>query len=228
MFIISFISAHNPDQETIEWKQYFRIGTVYSEDSNIGYAGYGRLKRSTEYTFKDIRFFGHFFNKDTEIRIRQKSSRRFLTFDNIYSFNTLTFEKNTILNVDLRYHYNQGIGLFLQKGNAGNTTLEMGLAFDNSDYLNTEQKTAYIRSGCSLDRTINQISTKLEIDYFYQISEIVDSASLSRYQILGEWRWSLNINVGFITGFTWDIQNTESNPSVFFTISYLRLIDWTF
>ena len=75
--------SHDLSKEQLEWKQYYRIGSVFSASSDPGISGYSRLKRTTKYTFRDIRFFGHFFNKDTEIRIRQKSSRRFLTFESI-------------------------------------------------------------------------------------------------------------------------------------------------
>ena len=222
------IFAHDPDNELLKWKQYYRVGTVYSATSNTGVTGYSRLKRTTKYTFRDVRFFGHFFNKDTEIRIRQKSSRRFLTFNSIYSFNTLLYERNTILNVDLRYHYNQGLGWFIQKSESGNLTLETGVAFDNSDYLNTQQKTTYARGGFSFDRTMKSLSTKFEIDYYYQISDIIGSSSLSRTQVLNELQWNINNKLGLMMGFTWDIQQKKSDPSMFLTISFYDLIDWTF
>ena len=200
---------------------------MFSASSDAGISGYGRLKRTTKYTFKDIRFFGHFFNKDTEIRIRQKSSRRFLTFESIYSFNTLLYEKNTILNVNLRYHYNQGLGWFIQRSKSGNMTLEAGVAFDNSDYLNNQQKTTYGRGGLSFDRTMRSLSTKFEIDYYYQISQIVDSSSLSRIQILNELQWAVNSRFGLMGGFTWDIQEGDSDPSIFLTISFIDPLNWS-
>ena len=226
--ITTSVFAHDPDKEVLEWKQYYRMGAVYSVNSNTGITGYSRLKRTTKYTFRDMRFFGHFFNKDTEIRIRQKSSRRFLTFNSIYSFNTLLYERNTILNVDLRYHYNQGLGWFLQRSKLGNLTLETGVAFDNSDYLNTQQKTTYARGGFSFDRTMRSLSTKLEIDYYYQISDIIAYSSLSRLQILSELKWAINNKLGLMAGFTWDIQEEDSDPSIFLTISFINPLYWTF
>ena len=219
--------SHDPNKEQLEWKQYYRIGSVFSASSNAGVSGYGRLKRTTKYTFRDIRFFGHFFNKDTEIKIRQKSSRQFLTFDSIYSFNTLLYEKNTILNVNLRYHYNQGLGWFMQRSKSGNMTLETGVAFDNSDYLNNQQKTTYGRGGLSFDRTMRSLSTKFEIDYYYQISEIVASSSLSRIQVLSELQWAVNSRIGLMGGFTWDIQEEDSDPSIFLTISFIDPLNWS-
>ena len=225
--IVSCALSHDPNKEQLEWKQYYRIGSVFSASSNAGVSGYGRLKRTTKYTFRDIRFFGHFFNKDTEIRIRQKSSRQFLTFDSIYSFNTLLYEKNTILNVNLRYHYNQGVGWFMQRSKSGNMTLETGVAFDNSDYLNNQQKTTYGRGGLSFDRTMKSLSTKFEIDYYYQISEIVASSSLSRIQVLSELQWAVNSRIGLMGGFTWDIQEEDSDPSIFLTISFIDPLNWS-
>ena len=228
LLIVPCLFAHDPEKERLKWAQYYRIGSVYSESSKTGITGYARLKRTTVYTFKDIRFFGHFFETETEIRIRQKSSRRFLSIDRIYSFNTLIYEKNTFLNVNLRYHFNQGIGWLMRNSESGNMTLEMGIAFDNSDFLNTEQKTSYARGGYSVDYNMNLFSTKFEIDYFYQLSEVVGSSSLSRFQILGELQWSYGKNWGVITGFTQDIQKDNSDPSIFLTISVRKPLNWYF
>ena len=233
-FILLFSSiyalsyAHDPDKDNLNWKQYYRFGSVYSESSNIGYSSYGRLKRTTAYTFRDIRFFGHFFENDSEIRLRHKYSRRFLTIDHIYSYSTLIYEKNTILNVDLRYHLNQGLGYFLRKNDFGNMTLELGVAFDNSDYLNAEQKTTYIRGACSIDHKLKSFSSKLEVDYFYQISEVELHSSLSRFQIVGEFEWLVSNVLGIISGLTWDIQDEDSSPSMFFTLSIAKPVDWRF
>ena len=228
IFLTSILLAHDPDKENLKWRHYYRLGTVYSQMPKIGAAGYARLKRTTKNTFKDIRFFGHVFENDTEIRIRQKSSRRFLSLKQFYSFNTLIYEKNTIINVDLRYHYNQGLGYIIKNNNSGNTTLEMGVAFDNSDYLNTEQKTTYARAGCSTDHALNFLSAKFEIDYFYQLSEVINSKNLSRFQILTEAKWDLNGKVGLIAGFTCDIQNKNPDPSFFLTISFNEVLNWIF
>ena len=133
---ISFSYSHDLDKENLDWRQYYRLGSVYSGSSDIGHSWYGRLKRTTSFTFRDIRFFGHFYKSDSEIRLRHKYSRRFLSIDNIYSYSTLLYERNTSLNVDLRYHLNQGLGYLLRSKNNGNMTVELGVAFDNSDYLN--------------------------------------------------------------------------------------------
>ena len=228
LLVLPYIFAHDPEKEHLKWAQYYRMGAVASETSTTGITGYARLKRTTDYTFKDVRFFGHFFETDTEIRIRQKSSRRLLSINRFYSFNTLIYEKNTFLNVNLRYHFNQGIGWLMRNSESGNMTLEMGIAFDNSDFLNTEQKTSYIRGGYSVDYNMNLFSTKFEIDYFHQISEVIGYTSLSRVQILGELQWSFGNNWGLITGFTQDIQKNKSDPSIFLTVSFTQPLNWSF
>jgi len=224
--MLNSLYSHDPGKDNLDWKQYYRLGSVYSESSDMGYTGYGRLKRTTFLTFRDIRFFGHFFKEDSEIRLRHKYSRRFLSLEKIYSYSTLIYEKNTNLNVKLRYHLNQGLGYFIRKSNSGNITLELGVAFDNSDYLNTEQKTTYIRGGFSIDQAVKTFSTKFEVDYFYQLSEVGLNSSLSRFQILGEAKWSINNNLGVISGFTWDIQSEESSPSAFLTLSLIKPVTW--
>ena len=130
----SFVIGHDTIKKNPKWKQYYRYGTVISEKSKLGITGYLRLKRITKSTFKDVRIFSHLYKNNTELKFRYKSSQRFLSFRSLYSFNTLYYEKNSILGVNLRYHLNQGLGLIVNEGKLGNS----GVAFDNSDYLNTE------------------------------------------------------------------------------------------
>ena len=223
---ISFIKAHNPDTEKIQWAQYYRLGLVYSETPNYGIAGYSRLKRTTDRTFNDIRIFSHIFERDSEIRLRSKSSRRLFTFNKFYSFSALIYERNTIIDINLRYHYNQGIGYVLEKSEGGNTTIETGIAFDNSDYLNTVQKTTYFRCGGSVDQNYVDFSLKFEIDYYYQVSKNLYETDLSRFQILAEAKWNLKKNIGVITGVTCDINDNEPDPSLFLTVSFSNPLDW--
>ena len=226
LLAISFITAHDPNKENIQWTQHYRLGSVYSKTPTSGIAGYARLKRTTENTFNDIRLFTHIFLKDSEVKIRNKSSRRFLSLNELYSFNTLMYEKNTIIDVDLRYHYNQGLGYILRSTDKGNITMETGFAFDNSDYLNTQQKTTYIRGATSIDQDIINLSLKFEIDYYYQVNENIDKVDLSRFQILAESQRNLKKRIGIITGFTCDIHDNEPNYSFFLTISFSDPIGW--
>ena len=227
MFLTSLATGNNSTKDNLKWKQYFRIGTVSSENLQLGIAGYLRLKRTTEATFKDIRLFSHLYKNNRELKLRYKSSQRFLSFRSLYSFNTLYYEKNSILGVNLRYHLNQGLGLIVNENTFGNSTIEAGAAFDNSDYLNTEQKTTYARLAMSFDRKFHSISTRVEIDYFYQINEIYDNTNLSRLELLNEYEWGLTKHLGLIAGFTWTIQNNNKPLSYFITISYEDPLSWT-
>ena len=74
---------------------------------------------------------------------------------------------------------------------------------------------------------MRSLSTKFEIDYYYQISQIVDSSSLSRIQILSELQWAVNSRFGLMGGFTWDIQEGDSDPSIFLTISFSDPLNWS-
>ena len=227
MFLTSLATGNNSTKDNLKWKQYFRIGTVSSENLQLGIAGYLRLKRTTEATFKDIRLFSHLYKNNRELKLRYKSSQRFLSFRSLYSFNTLCYEKNSILGVNLRYHLNQGLGLIVNENTFGNATIEAGAAFDNSDYLNTEQKTTYARLAMSFDRKFYIVSTKVEIDYFYQISQIYDNTNLSRLELLNEYEWGFSKHLGLIACLTWTNQNNNKPPSYFITISYKDPLSWT-
>ena len=226
----SIVFAHNPNAELPDWKQYTRLGIVNSGMENPGVATYLRLKRTTSYTFQDIRIYGHYFKDNQEIRVRQKTSRRFMSFNWLYSFNTLIYEKNTFIDVNLRYHFNQGLGWLIRNSESGNMTAELGIAFDNSDYLNTKQKTSYARGGFTADKKMGQYETKIEVDYLHQVSKQVDD--LSRIQLVAEAQWSIKKRVAFIIGFTEDLLKDESfnigTPSVFLTFSIKRPLNWTF
>ena len=168
--------GHDPELESVEWKQYYRIGLVQSNLFNSGLKGFSRLKRTTLKTFKDLRFYIHNYDKETEIRTRYKSSRRFMKYDDIYFFSTIVYEKNTIANGNLRYLYNQGIGHFISNKNNYNCTYELGLAYDNSDYLNSQIRTSFLKNSISLDVFSRNIKGKLEVDHFNQISEKIHKA----------------------------------------------------
>tara|TARA_B100001250_G_scaffold414370_1_gene452284 strand:+ start:3456 stop:4178 length:723 start_codon:yes stop_codon:yes gene_type:complete len=230
---LSLVFGHNPDTEFPNWKQYFRLGAVQTETSSPpGFASYVRLNRTTPSIFQDVRFYGHFFKDNQEIRVRQKTSRHFMSFDWLYSFNTLIYEKNTFIDVNLRYHFNQGFGWLIRNSEGGNMTAELGIAFDNSDYLNTNRKTSYARSGFTIDKKMGQFETKIEMDYFHQVSKQVDNTDLSRIKLVAETHWPIKKGCAFIIGFTEDFLKDESfkieNPSVFLTFSFKQALNWTF
>ena len=64
----------------------------------------------------------------------------------------------------------------------GHVITEISHAYDMSDYLNNNRKTSYARSGIYWDYSSKFFGSKLEFEYFYQISEVVEE-NLSRTQI---------------------------------------------
>lgn len=233
ILFLSLVFAHDPDAELPDWKQYLRFGIVNAGSNSTGLASYARLKRTSPRSFRDLRFYGHYFKDDTDIRLRLKTSRMFLSFDWLYSFNTLIYEKNTFIDVNLRYHYNQGLGWLIRNSADGNMmTFELGIAFDNSDYLNTEQKTSYAKSGFTADRDFGPLHTKIEMDYFHQVSKQVDDTDLSRIQLVSEAQLSIKKGTALIFGFTQDFPLDESfnfeTASVFLTFALKQPLNWTF
>ena len=219
--------GHDPELESVEWKQYYRIGLVQSNLFNSGLKGFSRLKRTTLKTFKDLRFYIHNYDKETEIRTRYKSSRRFMKYDDIYFFSTIVYEKNTIANGNLRYLYNQGIGHFITDKNNYNLTYELGLAYDNSDYLNSQVRTSFLKNSISLDVFSRNIKGKLEVDHFNQISEKIHNESLSRLQILGEFQLSINNLFDIVIGSFQEYQNKKIiHNSISMAFSISKPINW--
>ena len=107
-FTLSILLAHNPDSDNIQWKDYIRFGGVNNGTINqTGVATYYRIKRVTNNTFRDIRFFGHFFDSSPDLRVRTKSSNKYDFNNSVYHFNTYVYHKS---GKNFRYHFNQGIG----------------------------------------------------------------------------------------------------------------------
>lgn len=219
--------GHDPELESVEWKQYYRIGLVQSNLFNSGLKSFSRLKRTTLKTFKDLRFYIHNYDKETEIRTRYKSSRRFMKYDDIYFFTTIVYEKNTVANGNLRYLYNQGIGHFITDKNNYNLTYELGLAYDNSDYLNSQIRTSFLKNSISLDVFSRNIKGKLEVDHFNQISEKIHNESLSRLQILGEFQLSINNLFDIVIGSFQEYENKKIiHNSISMAFSISKPINW--
>ena len=219
--------GHDPELESVEWRQYYRIGLVQSNLFNSGLKGFSRLKRTTLKTFKDLRFYIHNYDKETEIRTRYKSSRRFMKYDDIYFFSTIVYEKNTVANGNLRYLYNQGVGHFIADKNNYNLTYELGLAYDNSDYLNSQIRTSFLKNSISLDVFSRNIKGKLEVDHFNQISDKIHNKSLSRLQILGEFQLSINNLFDIVIGSFQEYQNKKIiHNSISMAFSISKPINW--
>ena len=182
--MFSFLLAHNPNAENIEWKDYARFGVVSRTaiKSQFGFSTYYRIKRLSPYTFRDVRFYGHLFDESPNLRIRTKSSNKYDFNPRLYHFTTYVYHKS---GKHLRYHFNQGIGRLSQKIEDGNMTFEIGWAYDKSDYIETDEKTTYLKTASTMDKNWEKISAKIELEYFFQISKQIDS-NLSRSQTIIE------------------------------------------
>ena len=224
---LSIALGHDPEAESLKWKQYYRIGLVQSNIFDSGLKGFSRLKRTTVKTFKDLRFYIHSYDKETEIRTRYKSSRRLMKYDDIYFFNTILYEKNTLTNDNLRYLYNQGVGYFISNRNNCNLTFELGPAFDNSDYLNSQIRTTFLKNSFSFDVFLKNVKGKLEVDYFNQINKKINNKALHRLQILGDFRLSINSLFDVIIGNFQEYQNKKiMNNSISIAFSISKPINW--
>ena len=211
-FTLSFLLAHNPEKENIKWKDYARLGGVNNTTLNqTGIATYYRIKRITDNTFRDFRFFGHFFDLSSDLRIRTKSSNKYDFNPNLYHFTTYVYHKS---GENLRYHFNQGMGAIFNNASNGNKTFEIGWAYDKSDYLESDEKTTYIKGAGTLDKDWDKIQTKLEVEYFHQISEQLEF-DLSRFQTILELQYHPNKKWGFTIGIVKEnySQSGENNIS---------------
>jgi len=179
--LLSFVYAQS---DSTKWRQYSRIGSV-SVDSTSGVFGFLRLNRKTNATYKDLRLFAYGIQNQSFIYLRYKSSNKYGTNSKFYRYTITSVRKNTRVDMDLQYHYNQGFGYFANQYKNGLINIEIGHGFDMSDYLNATRKTSYLKGGVFWDHNTAWFSSKLEFEHFQQISEIVES-NLSRNQYIFE------------------------------------------
>lgn len=239
LILFSNLLGHEPKKDIPQWTVYGRGGLVNVSKNKLGGAAYSRLKRTTNYTFRDVRLYANIFGSDEDIRFRQKSSRIFVTLPWLYNFTTASYQRNTLIDVALRYHYNQGLGVLIQNTENGNTTTEMGMAYDMSDYIENDHKSSYLKRKTSYlkfafthDKDFQKISTKIEFDYFYQISDI-NVYDLSRIQILGELQLRLHRNLRLISGLYQEIpkniiEHRNKNILLYITLDWNKKIQWFF
>ena len=70
--------------------------------NQFGFSTYYRIKRVSYNTFRDMRFYGHFFDESPDLRIRTKSSNRYDFNPRLYHFTTYVYHKS---GENLRYHF---------------------------------------------------------------------------------------------------------------------------
>jgi len=229
---IAVLWAHDPEADSPHWKTYLRGGLVNIDQNSLGLATYFRIKRTTNYTFGDVRLYAHIFETDQDIRVRYKSSRIPIRLPWLYNFTTVSYQRNTLVDVKLRYHYNQGLGWFIRKTDSGNMTAEMGIAYDMSDYLEDTRKTTYLKSAFTYDKSVRNIDAKLELDYFYQISDEVNEKNQSRFQILGELYWNIYQNLKLIGGMYQELPSdksyNEQRVLLYFALGFNKPLEWNY
>ena len=184
IFFLVGITILSAQADSVVWKHYARGGIVIA-DSTSGGLGYYRINRRSETIFRDLRLFAYGLKNDAFIYLRYKSSDKYKTHPKFYRYTTTSYRKNTRAGVDLQYHFNQGLGMFVKKYKSGLMNLEIGHAFDMSNYLNETRKTSYDKTAFFWDHDGSGFSTKLELEHFRQISEInVNNLSRNQYMFV--------------------------------------------
>ena len=182
IIFLLFFTTVTGQADSTNWKHYFRLGAA-GVDSSTGAFGYYRLNMQNKTAFRDLRFFSYSLDQNSFVHLRYKSSDKYISRPNFYRYTITSFRKNTRANLNLQYHFNQGFGYFIKDYDNGLINAELGHAFDTSDYLNATRKTSYLKTGIFWDHNTNYFSSKFEIEYFEQISEVVEN-KLSRGQYL--------------------------------------------
>jgi len=226
VLLLTIIFPHQID-DPIKWKQYYRASYIVNESHDYGLGGYFRLKRTTKYTFKDLRVFLHFVEGESYKKIRYKDSSKFRDWTRFYNYTTVAIDQNSKIGVDLRYHGNQGIGLFIKNFEDGHINAEVGLAYDISDYLNDSAKTSYLKSGIYWDQKLNDYEIKFEIENYKQITDVLIE-DLSRTEILFEIYVPIRNNLRVVLGYEYEDfnnSNNSMNSSVFLSIAYYDIFN---
>ncbi len=217
--------------DSAKWKHYVRGGGVHVTNDN-GLSGYYRLNRSSNYSFGDLRLYLYGLRDNSYVFIRYKSSSKYRKWPRFYRFSTIAYQKNTKAGVALRYHFNQGLGLFVLPYSKGHIITEIAHAYDMSDYLNDNRRTSYARGGLYWDHDTKLFNTKLEVEYFYQISEEVEE-NLSRTQAMAE--VIIPITKGFSAIIIYEIESYRdldiavaiNKGSLSFSLGWKGTIPWT-
>ncbi len=209
------------------WKKYFRTSYIVNESHDYGLGGYFRVKRTTRYTFKDLRVYLHFIEGESYKKIRYKDSSKFREWESFYNYTTVSIDQNSKIGVNLRYHGNQGVGLFVKDFKNGHINTEIGLAYDISDYLNDSAKTSYFKSGIYWDQKFTDYEVKFEIENYKQITDVIID-DLSRTEILLEIYFPIQNNLRVILGYEYEDFNSSINSinsSIFLSIAYYDVLN---
>ena len=216
IIFLLFFTTVTGQADSTNWKHYFRLGAA-GVDSSTGAFGYYRLNMQNKTAFRDLRFFSYSLDKNSFVHLRYKSSDKYISRPNFYRYTITSFRKNTRANLNLQYHFNQGFGYFIKDYDNGLINAELGHAFDTSDYLNATRKTSYLKTGIFWDHNTNYFSSKLEIEYFEQISEVIEN-KLSRGQYLLQLIIPMNknyfVNINFEKEEFFDKNQTDASSII--------------
>jgi hypothetical protein len=228
LFALSYLFAHNPEDKNIVWNNFIRLGVVHNAEINRnGLSSLYRIKRINDNTFRDLRIYAHFFESVSDIRIRSKSSNKYDFNSNLYHFTTYVYHKS---GENLRYHFNQGIGALIKNKKEGNITSEIGWAYDKSDFIESDEKTTYLKSAITIDRNFSNFKTKAELEYYHQISEVF-LFNLSRFETILEFQFLINENWSTVFGIDREVYTESSNRfridpiTVYISINRKGLLD---
>ena len=225
------VMGQDASTDSAKWKHYVRGGGVQVTNDK-GLSGYYRLNRSSNYSFGDLRLYLYGLQDNSYVFIRYKSSSKYRKWPRFYRFSTIAYQKNTQAGVALRYHFNQGLGLFVLPYSKGHIITEIAHAYDMSDYLNDNRRTSYARGGLYWDHDTKLFNAKLEVEYFHQISEEVEE-NLSRTQAMAEVIFP--ITKGFSAIIIYEIESYRdldiavaiNKGSLSFSLGWKGIIPWT-
>ena len=127
--ITTVVMGQDASTDSAKWKHYVRGGGVRATNDN-GLSGYYRINRSSKYSFGDLRLYLYGLQNNSYAFIRYKSSSKYRRWPKFYRFSTIAYQKNTQAGVALRYHFNQGLGLFVLPYSKGHIITEIAHAYD--------------------------------------------------------------------------------------------------
>ena len=221
ILLLLSVSLIFSQSDSLKWKHYGRIGLSNAQSQN-GAFGYYRLNRKTDETFRDLRLFAYNLQNESFIYLRYKSSDKYSSNSRFYRYTTSFFRKNSQANLDLQYHVNQGFGIFLNQYENGLINVEIGHAFDMSNFLNDTRKTSYAMAGIFWDHDSKWFSSKIEFEHFQQISEIIEN-NLTRNQYLVELIIPMNQNISLNLNYEEEDYIIKSRSRAF---SLTMAIEW--
>ena len=234
LLLSNIVFSESTQVDSVNWKQYIRAGTVQvSQDKGI--SGYYRLNRTSDYYFGDLRLYFYGLENNSYVYIRYKNSSKFRRYSRLYRFTTFAYQKNKKAGVALRYHFNQGLGVFVLPYKNGHVITEIAHAYDMSDYLNDTRKTSYLKYGFFWDINFSKIFMNLDFEYFSQISDLLPNEVLSnRYEVSSKINYQLNKFLNVTFGIEYEkyifkefiINKNETYNSFYLGIGFKEILEW--